>query len=170
VKLYITGSVASGKSTLARRLSAATGVPCFHLDEVVHTPDPARELGNRKRTPEERDALFNEILAMPDYIIEDTGRECFARGLREVDEVVLLDIPLAIRRVRILRRFVKQKLGLERAAYRPCRKILRYLWRWANEFDASMAARAAENSKRFIVLRTKREIDRYVDKIVTENN
>lgn len=162
MKLYITGSVASGKSTLARRLSALTGVPCFHLDEVIHMPDESKELGNRKRSPEERDALFGEILARPDWIIEDTGRECFARGLSEADEVVLLDIPLAVRRARILRRFCKQKLGLERAAYRPCKKILRYLWRWANEFDAAMAARAAENCKKLTILHGKREIEAFV--------
>lgn len=165
MKIYIIGSVASGKSTLARKITVLTGTPCCHLDEVVHAPDLSRELGNRKRSPEERDALFGEILALPGWIIEDTGRECFSRGLCEADEVVLLDIPLATRRARILRRFVKQKLGLERAAYRPCLKMLRYLWRWANDFDAAMAARAAENCKRLTVLKNRRDISCYLGQI-----
>ena len=42
MKIYIVGSVASGKSTLARRLSQSTGIPCFPLDEVVHTEDVSR--------------------------------------------------------------------------------------------------------------------------------
>ncbi len=69
MKIYIVGSVASGKSTLARRLSQSTGIPCFPLDEVVHTEDVSRPQGNRKRTAEERDALF----------FEDT----FAQGLHD---------------------------------------------------------------------------------------
>ena len=42
LKLYIVGPVASGKTTLARQVSRKTGVPCFHLDQVAHEPDPDR--------------------------------------------------------------------------------------------------------------------------------
>ena len=62
VKIYITGSVASGKSTLARRISQITKIPCYHLDEVVHIPAPEEASGNKKRPIEERDALFHDIL------------------------------------------------------------------------------------------------------------
>lgn len=89
MKLYIIGHVASGKTTLAREISARLGVPCFHLDEIVYMPDGSSPLGNRKRTPEDRDALFCEIISRHDWIIEDVGRECFSRGLLEADEVVL---------------------------------------------------------------------------------
>lgn len=47
MKLYITGPVASGKSTLARRIAAATGVPCYHLDDVRYEPLPGAASGNR---------------------------------------------------------------------------------------------------------------------------
>ena len=50
MKLYITGPVGSGKTTLARQLSQKTGVPCFHLDQVAHAPDPDRPGGNPKRS------------------------------------------------------------------------------------------------------------------------
>lgn len=61
MKLYLTGSVASGKSTLARQIAARTGIPCHSLDEVVYVPDPGAPSGNRKRPEAERDALFAEI-------------------------------------------------------------------------------------------------------------
>ncbi len=76
MKLYITGPVGSGKTTLARQFSQKTGVPCFHLDQVAHEPDPDRPGGNRKRPEEERDAMFRSILEQGDYILEDTGRAC----------------------------------------------------------------------------------------------
>ena len=81
MKLYIVGPVASGKSTLARQLSRETGIPCFHLDQVARRRDPGAKVGNRKRTDEEREAIFQAILAREDYILEDTGRPCFAQGL-----------------------------------------------------------------------------------------
>lgn len=117
MKLYIIGHVASGKTTLAREISARLGVPCFHLDEIVYMPDGSSPLGNRKRTPEDRDALFCEIISRHDWIIEDVGRECFSRGLLEADEVVLLNVPRIVLKSRIVRRFIRQKFGLERAGY-----------------------------------------------------
>ena len=36
MKIYITGSVGSGKSTYAERLSQVTGIECTHLDEIVY--------------------------------------------------------------------------------------------------------------------------------------
>ncbi len=53
MKLYLTGSVASGKSTLARQIAARTGIPCHSLDEVVYVPDPGAPSGTgnaRKRS------------------------------------------------------------------------------------------------------------------------
>jgi len=93
VRLYIVGSVASGKSTLARNISEKTGVPYFSLDEVVHEKDDTTPIGNRKRTPEKRDTLFSEILSKSSYIIEDTGRECFEEGLCQAESIILLEIP-----------------------------------------------------------------------------
>ena len=97
MKLYIVGPVASGKSTLARQLSRETGIPCFHLDQVARRRDPGAKVGNRKRTDEEREAIFQAILAREDYILEDTGRPCFAQGLEEAERILLLAPPLIVR-------------------------------------------------------------------------
>ena len=98
MRIYIVGSVGSGKTTLARRISELTGVPFYSLDEVVHTEDPSGSWGNRKRSDAERDTLFYGILAESDYIMEDAGRECFIEGMRRADIVILLEIPLWVRR------------------------------------------------------------------------
>ena len=135
MKLYIVGSVASGKSTLARRLSKTTGVPCHHLDEVVYTADPSEPWGDRKRPAEERDALFQKILNSRDYVIEDAGRECFIEGMRQADTIILLDIPLHVRRKRILLRWIRQNLGIEKCIYRPRPAVLKAMFQWAKNYD-----------------------------------
>ena len=78
MKIYIVGSVASGKSTLARKISHITGAPCYHLDEAVYTVDPSEPWGNKKRPLEERDRLFQAMLAQRHYIMEDAGRKTWA--------------------------------------------------------------------------------------------
>lgn len=161
MKLYIIGAVASGKSTLARRVAERTGVPCTHLDDVVYMPDPAAPEGNRKRPAEERDRLFQEVLAQKSYIIEDAGRTCFLEGLRQADTVVLLDPPIAVRRRRILTRWVKQNLGLEPCGYRPNFAMLRAMFRWSSRYDTGadgVRGRVGCFQKKTVVLRNNREI------------
>ena len=60
MKLDIIGSVASGKTTLARKLSAQYRVPFYEKDNIVweRTPD-----GDKRRNPEDRDQMFRQILA-----------------------------------------------------------------------------------------------------------
>jgi len=135
MRIYVTGSVGSGKSTYARALSCATGFPCTHLDDVVYQPDRRAYWGNRKRPIPERDALFAAIMAREEWIIEDAGRACFEEGMSRADRILVLDYPLWLRQWRIIKRWVRQNLGLEKSAYRPRLKMLRLMLRWARSYD-----------------------------------
>lgn len=140
MKLYIVGPVASGKSTLARQLSRETGIPCFHLDQVARRRDPGAKVGNRKRTDEEREAIFQAILAREDYILEDTGRPCFAQGLEEAERILLLAPPLAVR------------LG----------NMFRWTWAYQTGTDG-VRARAEQFPQKLTVIRSKRELQHVWD-------
>ena len=167
MKIYVVGPVASGKTTLARRLSDTLGVSCFHLDEVVYEKVPGSKFGNRRRTDAERDSLFAEILARESYIIEDTGRECFVEGMRQADAVILLDTPRCVRINRIVVRWIKQNLGLEPCAYRPNAKMLRMMFRWASNYDNGSdgtKARAMQFGEKLSILRSRAQIERYISK------
>ena len=165
MKLYIVGSVASGKSTLARRLSEKSGIPCYHLDDVVYQKDKSYSEGNRKRTPEERDELFQQILRT-DCIIEDTGRECFACGLQLADRIVVLELPYHMRVYRIIRRHLRQVLGLEKSGYTPSLKMVRMMFKWAKNFDTGadgVKARIAPYALKTVTLHTTREVETFTE-------
>ncbi|MBO5273605.1 MAG: AAA family ATPase [Clostridia bacterium] len=162
MKLYITGSVASGKSTLARKLSEVTGVACTHLDELMYEVDPESSWGNRRRNEAERDACFAEILSQESYIIEDCGRRCFRRGMEEADQVILLDLPLSLRYRRILLRWLKQNLGIEHCIYKPNWRMLRTMFGWAKEFDP---AEFSQYEDKLTVLKNDREINRFIKEL-----
>ncbi|MEA4823614.1 MAG: hypothetical protein VB111_05795 [Clostridiaceae bacterium] len=165
MKIYITGSVASGKSTLARRIAAQTGIPCLHLDEAVYVVDPAEAWGNHKRPEEERDAIFCEMLARGAWVMEDAGRACFAKAMTHADIVVLLEIPLAVRKRRILTRWLRQNLGIEWCIYRPSLRMLANMFRWANNYDTGAdgtKSRVAPYREKTVVLHDNREIDAFV--------
>ena len=77
MKIYILGSVGSGKTTLARKLSSDLNISYYELDNVVYEYNPN---GDRKRTEEEINYLFKEILNQDNWIIENVGRSYFDKG------------------------------------------------------------------------------------------
>lgn len=58
MKIDIIGSVASGKTTLAKHLSEKFKIPYYQKDNIVWERTPA---GDRKRSTEERDFPVMEI-------------------------------------------------------------------------------------------------------------
>lgn len=165
MKLYILGPVGSGKTTLARRISQKTDIPCFHLDLVVHQRDNTAKIGNRKRPEKERDAVFRSILSRKNYILEDTGRLCFAEGLEQADTILLLEPSTLVRLGRVLRRWLRQNLGLEACNYRPTWGMLRDMIRWTRAYDTGkdgVRARAERYPQKLIVIRSQKDLESFL--------
>ncbi len=131
-KIYILGSVASGKTTMARELSNRLNIPHFELDNVVYLRLPS---GDIKRTPGERDSEFHNITDSDKWIIEGVFRKCFNDGFHKADIIILLDTPPFRRKYRILKRWLCQKLRLANASYRPTLRMLLLMYKWSNDFE-----------------------------------
>ena len=129
MKLYLTGPVGAGKSTLVRRLAQELSLPCFSMDDVVY--DPA----NRKRSPAERDAIFHDILCHDSWIMEDAGRKCFIAAWDEADRILLLEPPALLRRYRIVRRWIRQNMGWEPCGYTPSFAMLKRMFFWSKNYE-----------------------------------
>ncbi len=168
MKIYIVGAVSSGKSTLAKKLSKASGIPFRSLDEVVHIPDSSNPWGNMKRQAEERDKLFSSIIQESDWIIEDVGRPCFEAGMKESDTIVLLEIPSSIRNFRIIKRWIRQRLGLEECFYTPSIKMLRSMLKWSRDYDLQkdgLKSRIDRYSGKVVKLGGNKDIEAFLDTI-----
>ena len=165
MKIYITGSVGSGKSTLARRAAAVMHIEATELDRVVYEPDPDDPTDDRKRTVEERDALFREILSRESWIMEDTGRKCFFDAPALADQVILLQPPAAVRDFRILRRWIRQRQGKEACGYRPSVKMLKRMFQWRRDYDSGrddVKKRLEPFEEKLIVLRSDKEVEQWL--------
>jgi len=168
MKIYITGSVGSGKSTYAEKLSQVTGIECTHLDEVMYEDDPASSWGNRKRPIEVRDAMFAEVLARDSYIMEDAGRKCFSEGMFSADKVILIEPSFLVVRKRILFRWLKQRLGIEKCIYKPKFAVLKAMLKWSADYrngTDDIRTRLNEFSDKVIVLRTNRDLKNYLSSL-----
>lgn len=133
-KIYISGSVASGKTTMAKKLSKQLNIPWYQLDNVVHI---RLSSGDVKRSPQEREIEFNKIINCEKWIIEGVFRECFKNGFEKADTIILLDTPSFKRKYRIIKRWIYQNLKIEESNYVPTLKMLLLMYKWSNDFEMS---------------------------------
>ena len=89
-KVIIIGCPGSGKSTFARKLSAITGLPLYHLDMMYW---------NKDRTTVEKDVFVERLRnAMSEdmWIIDGNYNSTMEMRLKECDTVFFLDYPTQI--------------------------------------------------------------------------
>ncbi|HEV8223577.1 MAG TPA: hypothetical protein VGQ05_25210 [Streptosporangiaceae bacterium] len=142
------GPGAAGKSTLARALGEATGIPVTELDRVFWRPGLAA-------TPkEEWSAVQAELVARPAWILDgDLGPyDVIEVRLRAADTVVFLDFSLVRCAWRAIRR------SRENADF--WRWLLAYRRRSRPALIAAIAAHAP--AARVCVLRTPRAVRRFL--------
>lgn len=131
-RIYIVGIVASGKTTLAKRLSKEMQIPYYELDCIVHVKT---DIERYKRTPEEQVEEIRRIDSLGDWIIEGTYRSSCHCLLEMADRIIFLDPPLWLRKFRILTRFVKQQLHIEPCHYKSDLYMLKMMYKWTDDFE-----------------------------------
>jgi len=131
-KIHVIGSVGSGKTTLARKLSTFMNIPHYELDNVVWKRNPD---GDIRRTDEERDEYLSKIISKDKWIIEGAQYSWVSPSFEQADLILLLDPVYLERKKRILKRFILQKLGLEKSNYKPTLDMLKKMFEWNKHFE-----------------------------------
>lgn len=131
-RIYIIGNVGSGKTTLSKKLSKKLGVGHFEVDNIAHKNT---EMGRIRQSDEEQIKEFKRINEEKSWIIEGTFRPSCKYLLENADLIIFLDPPVSVRKYRIVKRFIKQQIGLEKSNYKSDLKMLRAMFRWTNDFE-----------------------------------
>ena len=132
-RIHIIGSVGSGKTTLAKELSSKLNIPYHELDNVVWRRNNS---GDIRRTEGEREEYLNTIIQTETWIIEGVhNEEWVANSFRHAELIVFLDTKYSIRTYRIIRRFLLQKLGLEKSNYKPTMRMFFKMFKWNRYFE-----------------------------------
>lgn len=132
MKLLIFGIVASGKTTLSRKLSLKYNIPCYEGDSIAWGGEGEERY---KRSDSEQLNTILDIDNRGDWIIEGTYRESQNCLFDMADKIIFLDPPLYVRKVRIITRFIKQKLGMEKCNYKPNFEMLQNMFKWTKNFE-----------------------------------
>ncbi|MCM3745779.1 hypothetical protein M3223_00285 [Paenibacillus pasadenensis] len=151
-KIFIVGIVASGKTTLAQRLSEVLAIPWYELDSIVHH---LTETERYKRNAEEQLEVIMDINRNGMWIFEGTDRSSYRCLFDMADTIIFLDTPLRKRKIRIVTRFVKQNLGIEKCAYKPDLTMLKMMFKWTRDFEknrSDLEARLQTHKEKLIRL------------------
>ena len=132
MKIHIIGGPGSGKTFRAEKLSKELGIPHYDLDELQW--DNHTDTYGVKRDPEERERLLGDLLKQNDWIIEGAYyawcQQCFV----DADRIYLLRVPRYKYRYRIIRRFLRRKLGLEQGKKETLKSVSQLL-KWADKYQ-----------------------------------
>ena len=132
MKIHIIGGPGSGKTFLAEKLSKELGIPHYDLDDI-QWDNSAKSYGT-KRAPQERAVMLDKILQKDDWIIEGVYYAWCGRCFEDADKIYLLNVPRRTYRYRIIRRFIRRKLGIEKGK-KETLKSLTALLKWADKFQ-----------------------------------
>ncbi|WP_445477343.1 AAA family ATPase [Lysinibacillus irui] len=166
-RIHIIGSVGSGKTTLARELSNTYQIPYYELDNVVWI---RKKSGDSMRTEQERMAYLQSIVQTESWIIEGIHQEEWViQSFQQADCIIFLDTPYKIRIFRIIKRFVKQKIGIEKAHYQPTFSVFFKMFRWNKRFELKGKPKFFKQQvdvlDKVLVVQHKKDLDNYFKRI-----
>ncbi|WP_314728295.1 shikimate kinase [Bacillus sp. Marseille-Q3570] len=162
-RIHIIGSVGSGKTTLAKILSNRLRIPHYELDNVVWRRTAS---GDVRRTVQERDERLGKIISTEQWILEGAHHTWIESSLKNADLIILLDIPYSKRVYRIIKRFILQKIGIEKANYKPTFQIFRKMFFWnaayQNQNRQEILELLSTYDGKVVILKNNKDIEPYL--------
>ncbi len=159
MKIHIIGCSGSGKTYFAEKLSEKYSIPHFDLDNIQW--DNTADGYGVKMPIDKRTALLKDILQNESWIIEGVYYAWVLDCFRDADIIYLLDTPKYIYTLRIIRRFIKRKLGFEKGKKETIKSVYNLLkwtetWQKQNLPEIKKILNGYEHKT--IVLKRKKEI------------
>jgi len=118
--------------------------------------------------------VLSKILEKNNWVIEDNGtRQCFENVFDATDSIVLLYPHKYIRFKRILYRYIKQKLKLEKCSYQPTIKIVKRMIKGSAMFECGndgLKSRLSKLDNKVITLNSNREVNDFIKNIAVNIN
>lgn len=157
MKIHIVGCSGSGKTYFAKKLSDKYAIPHFDLDNIQW--DNTAEGYGVKMPADRRAALLEKILQNESWIIEGVYYSWVLDCFRDADLIYLLQTPKPVYTARIVKRFIKRKLGLEKGKKETPKSVyhlLKWTDTWQKQSQPEILKILAQYKDKTVVLRRKK--------------
>jgi len=169
-RIFILGTVGSGKTSLARELSRKLNIEHYDLDDIFWT-----KKFNKKRNEKQRDKLLKNIICKKKWIIEGVYTDWIDEGIKKGDVIIILDIPFRSLFYRITKRTLKKEKSKQKGQekYKENWRDFLGLIKAAKRYKINSGAyykhkKIIDKHKvNFVILRSKKQINKFL-KEVTE--
>lgn len=132
MKIHIIGCSGTGKTYFAKALSKKYDIPHFDLDDIQW--DNNSDGYGVKMPTDKRDELLKQILNKDAWIIEGVYYAWVLESFEQADVIYVLDMPKYLYKSRIIIRFLKRKVGIEKGK-KETLKSLYNLLKWTNKYQ-----------------------------------
>ena len=171
-RIFILGSVASGKTVLARKLSQVLLLPIIHVDQIEFNADLSKKNIDQVRTE------LREAVNRPEWILDGHGPlDLLPAHLKNADIIIYIDLPLWRNIVWLVKRQLKvlfkprseMPTGANEWRWHHFKKMyftLKKQHRLMNPELLKILGRP-ENQSKLIYIKTLNQLDQAVDQIST---
>ena len=138
-RILVIGSGGAGKSTAARAIAAAAGLPLVHLDRVFW------HAGWQPTPDEEWARIVDALIAEEEWVIDGNYGGTLPSRLARAEAVVFLDVPRSTCLWRVIKRAARHRSRPREdiAAGCPDRVSLAFAW-WIWRYPKTSRARVVE--------------------------
>ena len=163
MKIHIIGCSGTGKTYLARKLSEKYNIQHFDLDDIQW--DNSADGYGLKMPVNKREELLKRILSQESWIIEGVYYAWVTESFQRADVIYVLDIPSYIYKYRIIIRFIKRKLGIEKGKKETFKSVYNLL-KWTNKYQNNNLKEIKkileQYASKVVWITDSREIDRII--------
>ena len=163
MKIHIIGCSGTGKTYFASKLSERYNIQHYDLDDIQW--DNSADGYGLKMSVNKREELLKQILNQESWIIEGVYYAWVTESFQMADVIYILDLPSYIYKYRIIIRFIKRKLGIEKGkneTFKSVYNLLKWTGKYQNNNLKEIKKILKEYESKVIWISDSREIDKII--------
>lgn len=157
-KIYILGSVGSGKTTLAKKISKKLKLKIFSLDDIYW-----KKKYSVKRKENDKKKMLSKILRdNKKWVIEGASSSFVSNAIKQADLVVWIDLHHRILNFRIIKRSFKEMV-FGRQSFSGLKRLLGEIKEYKSKTGMyTKHKKLLKGNKKYIVLRSKGDVRKFL--------
>ena len=164
MRIHIIGGSGTGKSYVTKKVSEKFNISHYDLDNIFW--DNTSEHYGVRMPIEKRAEKLNSILKNSNWVIEGVYYSWLNDSFSNADYIFILNSPVIVYRYRIIKRFLKRKLGVEKGKKETLKSLIGLL-KWTDNYQKNKMPKILEflepYKEKIILLENSEDMFNYIN-------